>query len=296
MMECTERPVSVQMSEGHANTIGRRLGLALALDADPHVAGLTEAIVRAAEEADGQVLIADTHDSIDAEQAAVQALRDHGIDGLLLSPAAGDDAVINYVVRLRIPTVLVDRMASRGDVDQVGVENVQATSTLVRHLAAGGHRRIGLISGADGLAVSDERVLGYRLGLGRAGLRYDPRLVGGAGASAGGAAQATARLLNRDEPPTALVVAGEAMLIGAQFEAHRRGIAIGSELALVGYGDPEWASTVDPPLTTMAPPITEVGRTAVEMLLARTRDAQRPTRALRLAPRLMHRTSCGCAG
>ncbi|MGH3518091.1 MAG: LacI family DNA-binding transcriptional regulator [Haloechinothrix sp.] len=286
--------VRTQQAPGNADPVMRRLGLAVALDANPHTATLTEAIVRAAEQTGCRVLIADTQDSVDSERAAVRELRDRGVDGLLLSPCAGDDAVINHLLRVRVPTVLVDRMASRGDVDQVGVENVQATCTLVRHLAGRGHRRIGLISGADGLTASDERALGYRLGLGRAGLPYDPRLVAGAGATSGGAAQATGRLLDRDDPPTGLVVASESMLIGAQFEVHRRGIVIGSELAIVGYGDPAWARSVDPPLTTMAPPIAAVGHTAVQMLIERAGDPERPVAAVRLPPRLMHRASCGC--
>lgn len=272
----------------------RRIGLAIAMDSVPYAHALADAVADAAAEVHCQVLIADTRDAVDVELAAVRELRARKIDGLLLTPAAGDDAVVNHLVRLRVPTVLVDRMARRGDVDQVGVENIQATSTLVRHLAARGHRRIGLISGADGTTTSDERALGYRLGVGRAGLRYDPQLVAGSGSTAGGAAQATARLLDREHPPTALVVGGEQMLIGVQFETHRRGITIGSELAVAGFGDPEWAGRVDPPLTTMAPPIEEVGKQAVRLLVARATDPQRPCEAVRLAPRLVHRTSCGC--
>lgn len=272
----------------------RRIGLALAVAGIPHAEALRDAIVSEADDAGCEVLIADTRDKVDTERAVIRQLRDREIGGLLLTPAAGDDAMINHLVRLRVPTVLVGRMARRGDVDQVGVENIHATSTLVQHLAAHGHRRIGLISGSDGVVTNDERALGYRLGVGRSGLRYDPRLVAGSGASPGGAAQATARLLDRADPPTALVLAGESMLIGAQFEMHRRGIALGSELAVAGFGDPPWAAATLPPLTTLALPVEDVGRRAVRMLLARAADPKRPDEAVRLPPRLMRRASCGC--
>lgn len=272
----------------------RKLGLAIAMDTVPSAHDLADAIADAAAEAGCQVLISDTRDDVDVEQAAVRELRARRIDGLLLVPTAGDHALINHLVRLRVPTVLVDRLARRGDVDQVGVENIQATSTLVRHLAEHGHRQIGLVSGADGTTTSDERALGYRLGVGRAGLRYDARLVAGSGFTAAGAAQATARLLDREDPPTALVVAGDPMLVGVQYEVHRRGMRLGVDLAVAGFGDPSWARHVDPPWTTMAVPVEEVGRQAVALLAARASDPRRPCETLRLPPAFVRRASCGC--
>lgn len=272
----------------------RAIGLALPVEATPHAAALTDAIARAAHEADVPVLVADTTDSVTGERDAVRALRERRIDGLLLSPAPGDEAVVNQLLRLAVPTVLVDRMASRSDVDQVGVENIQSACDLVRHLASRGHQRIGLVGGAAGVYGSDERALGYRLGLGRAGLRYDRRMVAGGGDTPGGAARATGRLLDLERPPTALLVAGDGMLLGAQYEAYRRGVRIGSELALVGYGDAEWARAVRPGLTTLASPIEQVARHAVHLLLARLGEPERRPRAFRVPPELMHRSSCGC--
>ena len=109
-----------------------------------------------------------------------------------------------------------------------------------------------------------------------------------------GAQRATAGLLDGWPSPTALVVAGETMLIGVQYEAHRRGIRIGSELAVVGYGDMEWARRVSPSMTTMAQPIADIGRRAVQLMLARLMDPERPPEAVRLAPRFLHGASCGC--
>ena len=58
--------------------------------------------------------------------------------------------------------------------------------------------------------------------------------------------------------------------------------------------DTEWARTVDSPLTTMAEPIAEVARKALHMLLTRIADPNRQPETVRLAPRLLHRASCGC--
>lgn len=271
-----------------------RFGVALGRHANPYNDRLLRAIRGAAARAGCDLLLADTADSVREEAAVVRALRADRVDGVLLVPAPGDDAVVNGLVRMGVPTVLVDRIAGRNDVDQVGSENIQATATLVEHLAERRHRRIALITGESGATVTEERTLGYRLGLERAGLRYNPDLVTSGMSSTGGAARATAALLEGWPSPTAIVVAGESMLIGAQWEAHRRGIRIGAELAMVGYGDMDWARTVSPGVTTMAQPISEMGRRAIQLLVERCKEPERRPEAVRLAPRFLHRASCGC--
>ncbi|GHG40635.1 MULTISPECIES: LacI family DNA-binding transcriptional regulator [Amycolatopsis] len=271
-----------------------RIGVAMGVDTHPYSGELLRAIRAAAAQAGCDVVLADTEDTVGEEAAVVRALRADLVDGVLLVPSAGDEAVINGLVRMGVPTVLVDRVAARNDVDQVGTENVHAVASLVRHLTDRRHRKIGLISGDDGLEVSRERVRGYRLGLEQAGLRFNRELVECGLSTSGGAARATAKLLDGWPSPTALVVADEAMLVGVQYEAHRRGIRIGSELAVVGYGDMDWARRVSPAVTTLVQPIADLGRRAVQLLMSRMADPDRPPESVWLTPKLLHGASCGC--
>jgi DNA-binding LacI/PurR family transcriptional regulator len=54
-----------------------------------------------------------------------------------------------------------------------------------------------------------------------------------------------------------------------------------------------WAMSLRPPLTTVAQPAFEVGRTAAELLLARVREPSMPRRQVVLETRLIIRSSCG---
>jgi LacI family transcriptional regulator len=264
----------------------KSLGLAVSLVSHPYFAELIAAIESEATHSGYSLILIDTRNTAESEQAAVRMLRSRRVDGLLLTPSAGaGTAVLPELRRLGIPTVLVDRLAVSKDLDQVGPENVQATSSLVRHLAERGHRRIGMVAGQAGLATTDERVLGYRLGLGRAGLAWDDELVtdGELGP-----------LLDLAAPPTAVVAGNHMVTMAVLREARRRGVRIGQDLAVVAYDEVEWAELVYPPLTTMAQPIEEIGRTAVRLLLARITDPDRAPETIRLAPSLKHRRSCGC--
>ncbi|WP_253776502.1 LacI family DNA-binding transcriptional regulator [Goodfellowiella coeruleoviolacea] len=273
----------------------RSLGVAISLVVNPYFAELIQVIEGEAARAGFTLLLVDTHDTPDTTRAAVHMLRSRRVDGLLLTPSPGPlSTALPDLHQLKTPIVLVDRLSGEGVVDQVGPENVGATAALVGHVAARGHRRIALISGAAGLATTAERTQGYRLGLRRAGLAFAPELVVCGESSAEPARAALHRLLDLDQPPTAVVSGNNRMTVGVLRAAGDRGLRIGRDLAVVGYDDVEWAELVDPPLTTIAQPITDIGRTAVRLLLDRITHPDRPARTVRLPGRLVHRRSCGC--
>jgi LacI family transcriptional regulator, galactose operon repressor len=267
----------------------RTLGLALPLAGNPHAAALTAAVEAAATAAGHTLILADTHDDGDTEQATLRALRSRRVDGVLLTATAG---ALAQPRQLGVPTVLLDRVPEHTGADQVGPENVQSTSDLVRHLGDLGHRRIAMVTGPAAVSTSAERLLGYRLGLGRAKLVWDPELVASGPPAAAGDAMAS--LLALPSPPTAVVAGDGVVLVGVLRAARRRGLRIGSDLAVVAHDDVDWADLVDPPLTTTAQPVAEMATTAVRLLVDRIADPDRPPTTVRIPPRLVHRRSCGC--
>ncbi|HEY8371576.1 MAG TPA: LacI family DNA-binding transcriptional regulator [Pseudonocardiaceae bacterium] len=273
----------------------RSLGVAISLVENPYFSELIRVIENEAARAGFTLLLIDTHDEPSTEHAAVRMLRSRRVDGLLLTPSPGAaNGVLPELRQLGVPTVLVDRLPSHGLLDQVGPENAGAIAALVGHLAELGHRRIGLVSGAPGLTTTAERVHGYRLGLHRAGLPVDEELVVSGCSAVKPAEEALRRLLALPDPPTAVIAGNNNMMVGVFRATRELGLRVGRDLALVGYDEVEWADLVDPPLTTMAQPIAEIGRTAVHMVLSRISDPDQPARTVRLPTRLVHRHSCGC--
>jgi LacI family transcriptional regulator len=261
--------------------------MALPLAGNPHAAALTAAVEAAATAAGHTLILADTHDDTDTERATLRVLRGRRVDGVLLTATAMAEPR-----RLGVPTVLLDRVPEHTGADQVGPENVQATSDLVRHLGELGHRRIAMVTGPAAVSTSAERLLGYRLGLGRAKLVWDPELV--ASGPPAVSADAMASLLALPSPPTAVVAGDGVVLVGVLRAARRRGLRIGTDLAVVSHDDVDWADLVDPPLTTTAQPVAEIASTAVRLLVDRIADPDRPPTTVRIPPRLVHRHSCGC--
>jgi LacI family transcriptional regulator len=274
----------------------RLLGVAIPPLVNPYFAELLAAVEAAASTAGYTLVLADTRDDPDTESRAVATLRSRRVEGVLLTPSASStvtSGALRTIAGYGVPTVLVDRLIEEAALDEIAAENVQGTSTLTAHLATVGHRRIAMLSASAG-ATRSERELGYRLGLGRAKLAWDPTLVRAGGTTVAEAAAAAAALLDAPEAPSAVVASNNTMLRGVLLAARERGLAVGSDLAVVGYDEVDWAEFLDPPLTTMATPITELGSRSVEMLLTRIAEPGAEPHTVRLPTKLVHRRSCGC--
>ncbi|WP_432156576.1 LacI family DNA-binding transcriptional regulator [Streptomyces sp. bgisy153] len=278
----------------------RSIGLAVSAISNPYFTEILQGVEASALEHGYSLLIADPHDDPEHERKAVQLLHERRVDGLVVAPSADSDGLLAYLGRHAVPTVLLDRTVDAvadgmPRFDQVCAENAEPMAELVGHLTGLGHRRIGLVAGLPGLSTTEERVSGYRHGLAGAGLPYDERLlVHGDSATAGGE-RATATLLSLATPPTALVTANNAMTIGALRALREQGLSVPDDIALCSFDDFAWADLFSPRLTAIAQPSREMGARAVQVLLDRLADPDRPARTVRLGCSFVHRTSCGCA-
>ncbi|HWT23337.1 MAG TPA: LacI family DNA-binding transcriptional regulator [Solirubrobacteraceae bacterium] len=302
--EATRRRVlaAVEQTGYRPNTIARALarartqslGLAISGLANPYFGDVIAAVEAEASRAGHTLLLGDTREDPAHELRIVHALLERRVDGLLLAPSPGAaEHVLPYLAAQAVPVVLLDRTPSEA-FDQVASENEEPTAHLVEHLAALGHRRIAMIVGAPALTTTEERVRGYRLGMERAGVRADDALIAGGGSQRDVARAATHELLDRPDPPTALVSGNNFMTIGVMRALADRGLRVPEDIALVTFDDFEWADLFAPRLTAVAQPTGELGRRAVELLLSRMADPDLPPRTVRLPTTFVHRDSCGC--
>ena len=100
-----------------------------------------------------------------------------------------------------------------------------------------------------------------------------------------GGYQAMARLLALPKPPTALFAADDNMAIGAMKAAAERGVAVPSDLSIVGFDDIKIADYLHPALTTVHQPYEEIACQAVALLVEMIRDRAIPQ------PRAAHQDS-----
>ncbi|GAA5147803.1 LacI family DNA-binding transcriptional regulator [Pseudonocardia eucalypti] len=292
---------AVQEANYTPNTVARSLatartttiGLAISAISNPYFGDLLRAIEATAAAAGYTLLLADPREEPDYELTVVRRLRQRRVDGLVLAPSGEPTAALAYLKEHGVPTVLVDRLINAG-LDQVGSANVEPVAELVGHFARRGHRRIALVAGHRGLATTTERRDGYLLGLRRAGLPAEPELVVDGNSETEAARAAVRSLLELAERPTAIIAGNNSMTIGTLAALRDAKVPVPAGMAVAGFDDFPWADLFSPGLTAIAQPFVEMGRRAVEMLLARMADPLAPARTVRLPPTFVHRDSCGC--
>jgi len=271
----------------------RSLGLVMTVVTNPYFAEVVQGADEEARRNGYVLLLGDSHEVAEQELRLVRDLHQRRVEGIIIAPSENARRTLRYVRERSMPAVLVDRMAD-SQFSQVGSENVESTALLVRHMADLGHRRIGMVAGLRGLTTTGERIAGYRLGLERSHLDFDERLVVDGGSLAEPARIAVSGLLRLPDPPTGLVVGNNYMTIGTMAALRQAGLRVPADVAVVGFDDFEWADYFSPRLTTMAQPCREMGSSAVRLLLSQLTDPAQQPRSIRLAPRFVHRESCGC--
>ena len=216
--------------------------------------------------------------------------RNFGPDGVVLIPPLTDDKVVlGFLEELGVPFACI---APKNPAGRIGVamDEPAAVLELMSALVSLGHRRIAHVKGPAAHGACQWRLAGYRQGLERAGIRFDPELVVQGAFSFDSGCHAANVLLDLPEPPTAIFAANDDMAAGVIRVAGERGLPVPGALSVCGFDDTPISRHIYPSLTTIRQPTSEMGRLATLELLARIRSPE-AGRMLRVDHQLLMRES-----
>ncbi|MDR2348254.1 MAG: LacI family DNA-binding transcriptional regulator [Bifidobacteriaceae bacterium] len=213
-------------------------------------------------------------------------------DGLVLVVSRLNEGVDQELARLRIPYVLVDPIGSAPPgVPVVGATNIEGSLAAIDHLAQLGHRRIAIITGPREIACAQQRLDGYRAGLGRAGLPLEDRYIRYGNFEVSGGLAAARQLLALPEPPTAIFAGSDMQACGVYRAAREFQLRVPEDLSVVGFDDCPVCDWLIPGLTTVRQPLEEMARQATRILLGMTSQTSPVNGRLELATSLVVRES-----
>ncbi len=222
----------------------------------------------------------------------IAGILDYKVEGMVMAAAALPDGLAERCSAEGLPVVFFGRGSDNAAFDSVTTDGVEGARLAVRHLVAGGRRRIAHIAGLRTSSSAIERRAGYEAELAASGLASGGIFDGGY--SRKGAEAATRALLDRSDPPDAIFVSND-MMAFAVMDVLRseRGLRIPEDIAVVGFDDVRFAGWPTYDLTTIRQDTARMVDATVE-LLGRTDRAPTPNgRATRLPPVLVARGSSG---
>ena len=193
-----------------------------------------------------------------------------------------DRSFLEMLSDLGLPLLSVDAYceANRSfyPCDILTMENVASEMVITRRLLELGARRLGFVGDIDHCNSFHERWGGFCAALRDAGLQVNPRycILARDGAQYADPDWTQAQLEAMPELPEAFVCANDYHAIKLLQTLKRMGVRVPEEVMVTGFDDGPEAAVVEPALTTVHTPSSEMGAQAAELLLRRIRMGDRP--------------------
>src|ERR1043165_1232180 len=280
------------LKEGRTRTIGLVIPPAGLRLTDMQVA-FVGGIVDAAARADLDVLISSSGGG--PHRPFGRVITGGRVDGVVLMEVLMQDPRVDRLLRSGLPFVTIGRTGSNEGVCSVDIDHAALMARCVHHLADLGHRHVALINRPTQLVVA-----GY--GCARRAKDGFAEAVAERGMSGielccaddTAAAQACIEELLASPPRvTALATANEAALAGIGRALERAGLVVPRDFSITGVAARYLAEEFDPPLTGADVPAAELCAAAIELLVERISEPQKPARTVLLAPPIYLRASTG---
>lgn len=231
-------------------------------------------------------------DELEAYQRIVGGNR---VDGVVLARVRAQDPRIAYLKKVKHPFVVFGRSSPAEDsvFPYVDVDSRVGVRLMVEHLARLGHQRLALLLPPPDLAMTLERRAGFEDGLKATHLTLHPQWVRYGDLSITSGAQLAHDLLTQHSQITAIIACNDLMAIGAMQAAQMLGREVGRDLAITGYDNIPAAAYTYPPLTTIAPPMMEIGQHLLALLIQAMHHAPVEPQRVLIQPEIVVRQSCG---
>ncbi|MGO1172708.1 MAG: LacI family DNA-binding transcriptional regulator [Actinomycetaceae bacterium] len=236
-----------------------------------HLVSAIESVV----DREGYVLsISNTLDDPSRERDIIVKLAEQRVDGFILSPTTAGATNTEFIRKVGVPLVLVDRplQGVTGSFAEVLPDNYRSGYLLGEHLGRRGHRSVAYLGWVSGFETLDRRRVGFWDGLAESsGERQAELSLDGEFSAEGG--YRLAERVHQDHPEvTAWCLGYNVPARGSIDYLRDQGITPGRDLSVAMIGSPDWATVGANDFTLVDPCPQDMGRVAAEQLIGALSD------------------------
>lgn len=220
------------------------------------------------------IIITQSNESFEKECKSIDTLLFTQVDGIIAS-MANETVDLSYYEKIKskgIPLILFDRGENDLNVDYVGINDYDSSHLIVEHLVETGCKRIAHIGGYRRTRIFNNRIRGYIDALQKHNLPLDTELLIESNLTLEDGRKKMMQLLNLEDRPDAVYVAGDYAALGAQQILNEQKINMPNEIALVGFGNEPFTAMVSPSISSVDQHSAEIGRQAAKTFLERLKE------------------------
>ena len=211
------------------------------------------------------------------------------LDGLIIISLPVDEEAARRLIASGIETVLIEY--SSPAFSGITIDDFAGGRLAARHLIEQGHRRCAYVYFDEipdySIHPEVQRLAGYRQTLAEHGIELPDEYIKYVPVSRRGIREKLRELFDLPEPPTGIFAPSDDLAIRVIHRARELGRHTPRDISVIGFDGIEIGEHID--LTTVSQRLTDSGKMAAELLLARLEDPRRPVQQLQLQAHLEER-------
>ena len=246
------------------------IGLIVADIANPFSSQIARIIEDEAKNYGYSVIFGSSDESAQKTSNLIKLFLDRQVDGLILALPEHTEEQVQYLKKIHVPFVLIDRYFPAIPTNTVSINNHSAAQTAIQHLLDNGHKRIGIVGYQTSLFHLNERIRGA------VDLLGDNALIGNVriGSIHQDVAASIDGFLGDPDPVDAIFFTSNLLAISGLKYINSLGIKIPDQLAIVAFDETDAFDLFYVPISYVSQPMAELGRESVRLLLDTIEDSE----------------------
>tara|TARA_R110002126_G_C10490437_1_gene503699 strand:- start:6337 stop:7350 length:1014 start_codon:yes stop_codon:yes gene_type:complete len=224
-----------------------------------------------------KVITCISNQSFEKEVEIIEMLSNGSIDGFLLSMAKETELNNNYAhlkesIENGTPIVMFDRVPTSIECDKVITDNINSASNTVEFLYKKGHKKIAFISTMSDLHNGKQRLLGYKKGLEKVGLKFDENLVLNVLEKDYKQYVKQVKPFIKDTDIDAVIATGESVAVSTMKAIKKSGKKIPKDVSVIAFSNGILSRHSSPKMTTISQHGEQMGARATQILIDKLKN------------------------
>lgn len=239
------------------------IGLIVADISNPFSSQIARIIEDEAKTYGYSVIFGSSDESSEKTSDLIKLLLDRQVDGLIIALPEHTEEQVQYLKKINVPFVLIDRYYPTIQTNSVSINNYCAGQQAIQHLLNNGHKRIGIVAYKTSLFHLNERIRGA------VDLLAENALIGEVGINSINQDVITAidSFLSDPNPVDSIFFTSNLLAVSGLKYINSLGIKIPDQLAIVGFDETDAFELFYVPVSYVKQPLNELGCESIKLLI-----------------------------
>ncbi|MCT4604527.1 MAG: LacI family transcriptional regulator [Marinisporobacter sp.] len=243
---------------------------------DPFFGEVIKGVSEVADEHNLNIILFNTDDNVEKELKALQLLKEQRIQGILITPALTEKKenreYLGTLEKFGIPIILIDGHVKYENFSGVFIDHIKGAYDGTEALIKEGHKKIAIINGQMDSRPAKERFIGYKKALEEYHIPLEERYIFYGEYKYEHAYEITKKILKMEDPPTAIFVSSNMMILGCMKAFYEKKVHIPRDMAIIGFDKLEVLNIIGMNISCINGPTLKLGKKGMKMLIDRLHD------------------------